>query len=119
MQPLPSLCCASSTAAVQTGLYNKNCAEFGLEVIDLPEDIQAEVHASIFDFKYNGVTQKNVDMMRGGIDYLVEKGVDALLMGCTEIPIILKGQECPLPLIDPNDIIAKVAVAYAKNEYTL
>lgn len=109
----------ATTAAVQTGLYNKNCAEFDLEVIDLPSDIQAQVHDSIFDFKYNGVTSKNIDMMCKGIDYLVNQGVDALLMGCTEIPIILKDQKCPLPLIDPNDIIAKVAVAYAKNEYTL
>lgn len=40
-------------------------------------------------------------------------------MGCTEIPVILKNKVFSIPLIDPNDIIAKVAVAYAKNLYDL
>ena len=35
-------------------------------------------------------------------------------MGCTEIPLILEGETFPVPLIDPNEIIAQAAVKYAK-----
>ena len=35
-------------------------------------------------------------------------------MGCTEIPIILADEKIPVPLLDPNVIIAKAAVKFAK-----
>ena len=44
---------------------------------------------------------------------------EAVSMGCTKIPVILKNKVFSIPLIDPNDIIAKVAVAYAKNLYDI
>jgi len=47
---------------------------------------------------------------------LVASGAQALIMGCTEIPLILKAREFGVPLIDPNEIIAAVAVAFAKNQ---
>ena len=105
----------ATTAAMKTQLYQKSFKKFGIEVVPLPEEIQENVHNSIFDFKYNGVTEKNLDMMLSGVKYLTENGAQAIIMGCTEIPIILKDQSCSVPLIDPNDIIAKVAVAKAKN----
>ena len=49
----------------------------------------------------------------------ISLGTEAVIMGYTEIPVILKNKVFSIPLIDPNDIIAKVAVAYAKNLYDL
>ena len=47
---------------------------------------------------------------------LIANGAQALIMGCTEIPLILKAREFQLQLMDPNEIMAAVAVAYAKNQ---
>lgn len=107
----------ATTAAVQTGLYNKRCAKFGIEVIDAPEEVQGRIHKSIFDFKYNGVTDRVREDMLAGANYFLEQGAEALLMGCTEIPVILAGSRFSVPLIDPNEIIAQAVVDYAKNRY--
>ena len=109
----------ATNAAVKIKLYDKCCAKFGIEVIAAKEEVQNKVHDTIFDFKYNGVTEKNVKDAADCAEYFIENGAEALIMGCTEIPIILKGKSFTVPLIDPNDIIGKVAVAYAKNKYEL
>lgn len=109
----------ATNAAVKIKLYDKCCAKFRIEVIAAKEEVQNKVHDTIFDFKYNGVTEKNVKDATDCAEYFIENGAEALIMGCTEIPIILKGKSFTVPLIDPNDIIGKVAVAYAKNKYEL
>ncbi len=109
----------ATNAAVKTKLYNKCCEKFNLNVIDLDEETQNKVHNTIFDFKYNGKTEDNIKAACECVETLISKGAEAVIMGCTEIPVILKDKSFSIPLIDPNDIIGKVAVAYAKNLYTL
>lgn len=106
----------ATTAAMKTKLYEKCCSKFNVEVVNIPSEIQDKIHSSIFKFKYEGLTQDVLNMMMEGVTYLEQNGAQALIMGCTEIPVILKGQQFNLPLIDPNDVIAKVAVATAKNQ---
>lgn len=107
----------ATNAAVKTKLYNNCCAKFNIDVIDLNEEEQNKIHNTIFNFKYNGLTEDNVKAACESVTNLISEGAEAIIMGCTEIPIILKGQSFSIPLIDPNDIIGKVAVAYAKNLY--
>ena len=49
------------------------------------------------------------------IRYLQTKGIDAIILGCTEIPLIIKQDHCEIPVIDTTDIHAKSAVNYALN----
>lgn len=107
----------AANAVVKTKLYNNCCKKFNIEVIELNEDEQNKIHNAIFDFKYNGLTENNLKSACESVEILISKGAEAIIMGCTEIPVILKGKSFSIPLIDPNDIIGKVTVAYAKNLY--
>lgn len=109
----------ATTAAVKTRLYHHTCEKFGIEVIEVSEEIQNQIHDAIFDFKYEGWSEENARQMEKAAYYLVNQGAQALIMGCTEIPLILRGKQFSVPLLDPNDIIGKVAVAYARNQYQL
>ena len=110
----------ASNGAMKVRIYHKSCEKFGMEVLDLPEELQHQMHESIvnrdYGYKYNGRTEKSVGDAIAVANYLVEHGAEALIMGCTEIPLILGDTTFPVPLIDPNDIIAEVAVKYAKGE---
>lgn len=106
----------ATTAAMKVKIYHKSFEKFGLHVLDIPEEIQDRIQKSIFSFKYDGLTSDNVSMLAKSAEYLINRGAQALVMGCTEIPIILSGIEFPVPVIDPNEVIAKVAVQYARNE---
>ena len=45
---------------------------------------------------------------------LIKKGAEAIILGCTEFPIIIKQRDLSVPTFDPNDIITKKAVEIAK-----
>lgn len=107
----------ATNAAVSTGLYKKCCERFGIDVIENKDKLQQQIHDSIFKFKYEGLTKNILNLASNSIQELIDEGAEAVIMGCTEIPIILKDKEFKIPIIDPNEVIAKVAVAYAKNRY--
>lgn len=106
----------ATSAAMKIKLYQKSFAKYGIQVVDVPGELQDQIQKSIFSFKYDGLTSENVNLMVTAAECLIANGAQALIMGCTEIPLILKAREFPVPLIDPNEIIAAVAVAYAKNQ---
>lgn len=108
----------ATTAAMQTGLYQKSFEKYGIEVLDVPESVQDQVQKSIFSFKYDGKTPEILDLISGAIRHMISHGAETLIMGCTEIPIILDNMEFSAPLIDPNEVIAAAAVEYAKNRRT-
>ena len=44
---------------------------------------------------------------------LVQRGAQALVLGCTEIPVVLTPEGAPVPVIDATAALAKRAVAWA------
>lgn len=110
----------ATTAAMQAHVYETSCDKFGIQVMEVPDEIQEQMQAAIFDhafgFKYNGRTEKCLEAAKTVAAYLIDHGAEALIMGCTEIPLILGDTEFSVPLIDPNEIIAAAAVKYAKSE---
>ncbi len=47
------------------------------------------------------------------IDKLAGLGADGVILGCTEIPLLIKPEDCPLPLFDTMKIHARAAVNFA------
>jgi aspartate racemase len=47
---------------------------------------------------------------------LVERGAQAIIAGCTEIPLVLHESMLKVPLISSTDVLAKHTVAYARGE---
>ena len=44
---------------------------------------------------------------------LADKGCDAVVMGCTEIPLILRTEDVSVPLLDSTRLMAKAALVEA------
>jgi aspartate racemase len=105
----------ATAGAMKTRMYENSFNKFDIEVVEVPEEIQELVHNSIFSFKYDGLTYKNEEMMVKAGNFLIANGAEALIMGCTEIPLILGNKELSVEVVNPNDVIARVAVKYAKN----
>jgi aspartate racemase len=60
-----------------------------------------------------GCKEEPRELLLKVIGHLKEKGIDAIMAGCTEIPLVLKESEMQLPVIDPLTITAKVAILKA------
>jgi aspartate racemase len=47
---------------------------------------------------------------------LSEKGVDGIILGCTELPLILSPVQMTVPCFDPAAILAEQAILFAGKE---
>jgi aspartate racemase len=104
----------ATSGAMKVNVFQTNFNRYGIEVIEVPESIQATIQDAIFSFKYRILTDM-VDNLMNPIDYLIKNGAEAIIMGCTEIPLIITDLNLSIPVINPNEIIAKVAVKLAKD----
>jgi aspartate racemase len=50
-----------------------------------------------------------IEVIRG----LKEEGCDAVVLGCTEIPLLVTPEASPLPTLDSTRLLAKAAVRKA------
>lgn len=57
------------------------------------------------------------DTVRRGVrklaQALVDRGAEAIILGCTEIPIVLRDDDIDVPLFSSSEILAAATVAYA------
>ncbi len=105
----------ATTGTVKTRMYHEAFEPFGVAVIAPAVDEQDQVMAAIHAFKEgDNVAQSRVTLLLTAAEGLVERGAQAVLMGCTEVPVILSGVEMAVPLIDANQLIAEVIVRRAK-----
>jgi aspartate racemase len=47
---------------------------------------------------------------------LIARGADAVIAGCTEVPLVLKDRDIPVPLIEPMRIAARACIIEAGYE---
>ena len=50
------------------------------------------------------------------IDRLKANGCDAVVLGCTEIPLIISDENSSLPILDSTRLLARAALAKALPE---
>lgn len=88
--------------------------KFGLSVLIPPDDERGIINDVIFNELCKGViNQSSKDQFKAVIKGLVGRGADGIILGCTEIPMLIKQGDCPVPLLDTTSIHALRAVEYA------
>ena len=82
-------------------LYPKRLAHYGVEVI-VPSAAERElVHRVIYEELLHGVvTDASREAYLGVIDGLVERGAGAVVLGCTEIGMLVGAGDTAVPLLD-------------------
>lgn len=94
--------------------YKERLAKAGVEAIVPDDDDRAFVHRSIFEELGHGVLRDETKARYLAlIDRLVQRGARGVILGCTEIPMLLKAGDCAVPLFDTTAIHAQAAVDFA------
>lgn len=104
----------ATTGTVKTQLYENAFKKEKVDIIVPEDEKQNIVMNGILDFKYGGNVEKIRMRFLAIIDELKRQGVEAVILGCTEIPIILNKNIHDSFYIDPNEIIAEAVVKRAK-----
>ena len=86
----------------------------GLEVlIPSPEDVMIVHRVIVDELSIGNITKAAKEKYRRIIDKLAEQGAGGIILGCTEIPLLVKQEEGDIPLFDTTQIHAEAAVALA------
>lgn len=104
------------------GVYRQNISRYPqLQLIEPDLAAQERVHRAIYDPLYgikavSPVTQQATDVLIEEASRLIGQGAQALILGCTELPLALHDGMLPCPLIDPTAILARAALAFVAAE---
>jgi aspartate racemase len=81
------------------------------------EDDRERINNIIFSELVNGIFRDESRLyLNSVIETLKNKGCDAAVMGCTEIPLIVDPNDCPLPTLDSTRLLARAAIEEAISE---
>jgi aspartate racemase len=80
--------------------------------ISLPaESDQKIVDEIIFKELVNGIISEASRLRYNEvIDRMKARGCDSVILGCTEIPLLVRADDCPLPALDSTRLLARAAV---------
>jgi aspartate racemase len=95
-------------------VYRRVFAQRGMELAIPGEADRALVHRVIFDELCNGQLrpESRAEYVRI-IAQLRAQGCEAVILGCTEIPLLITPEVSPLPTLDSTRLLAKAAVEVA------
>ncbi len=98
---------------MQQDFYRQKLEEQGLQVlIPSQEDIDYINNAIYSEFAKGIFTAAAKQRFLQIIDTLVAKGASGAIFGCTEIPILLKQEDCSIPVFDTTLLHATAAVDF-------
>lgn len=80
---------------------------------------RGKIDQIIFDELVNGIFKsESLAVFRSVIDRLKSEGCDAVVLGCTEIPLIVTPENSPLPVLDSTRLLARAALRRAVGDST-
>jgi len=87
---------------------------YGLDVITPGAEDMEIVHRVIYDELCAGIIQTDSKQQYKDILHrLVKEGAEGIILGCTEIGLLVKQEDSPVLLFDTTEIHAQAAVKYA------
>jgi aspartate racemase len=103
------------TKYLMTGpVYSDALKKFGIATEIPEEQDREEIDKIIFEELVNGIfLEKSRLCFNKVIQVLRHCGCDAVVLGCTEIPLIVDPNDCPLPTLDSTRLLARAALKRA------
>ena len=99
---------------VQSEVYPERLATRGLEWLRPDASERDQINRIIFDeLAYGVVTQQSVLCFQRVMERMKQGGCDAVVLGCTEIPLIMNDANSPLPTLDSTRLLARAALRRA------
>jgi aspartate racemase len=99
---------------VDSEVYPEKLTARGLEYLRPQPAERDEINRIIFDELVYGVFKPEaVSHFQGVIGRMKREGCDAVVLGCTEIPLIMSDANSPLPTLDSTRLLARAALRRA------
>ena len=113
-QGLSTLGVLGSKFLMEGNVYRDVLSERGIEAV-IPNATEREkINSLILEELVNGILRDSTrEVFRNVVSQLADRRCDGVVMGCTEIPLILSQDDVELPLLDSTRLLAKAALEEA------
>jgi aspartate racemase len=109
----------ATTGSIKAKLFERYFHIEGIEVIKPDENDQEKlVMEAIYGEKGIKAGKKlyGKKLLNDAAKKLLEKGAQAIVLGCTEVPLVMKQKDFGVRLYDPMDIVAREIVGYIESK---
>ena len=94
--------------------YRERLERHGLEVLVPEAGDRAAVHAVIYDELVHGrIRPESQVLYRGVMERLVARGAEGIILGCTEIELLVSSQDASVPVFPTTALHVDAAIAAA------
>ena len=104
-----------TSCTMEEDFYKERLKEkFNIETI-IPEKNERDLINKIIlnELTQGKIMQSSKQKYLEIIDNLIDKKAEGIILGCTEIPLLIKKDDVDIPIFDTTEIHAKAAVEYA------
>ena len=103
-----------AAATMAEPFYAERLARHGLDVLVPDDDDKSLLDRAIFDELCQGVLSDDTRAaLRAVLGRLVEQGAEAVVLGCTELELLLTAEDCAVPLLPSARLHVEAAVGAA------
>ena len=101
---------------VESSVYPDRLTPRGLRYVRPSANEREEINRIIFaELAYGVISAEAVTSFQRAIARMKDDGCDAVVLGCTEIPLIMNDANSPLPTLDSTRLLARAALRRAIN----
>ena len=99
---------------VESGIYEEKLTGNGTACVRPDRAETAEMNRIIIEELVHGIIRaQSIETIQRVIWRMRDAGCDAVILGCTEIPLIINDANSPLPVLDSTRLLARAAVLRA------
>lgn len=117
-EPATKIAVLSTDGSRQQQLYSRPLTGAGFQVLEPEPEFQKKVHGAIYHPVHGIKAQSSPvhpraaqDLLQA-MDLLIDQGAEAILLGCTELPLAITDRLYrDVPIIDPNRLLARRLIA--------
>ncbi len=106
----------ATDGTVQTGIYQRVCDKFGIELLLPDEAGQKAVMDMIYAGVKAGLTAYDTAAVEKAAADMQSRGAELMILGCTELPLAAELYGLTFGAIDPTLELAKGAIRFAGGE---
>lgn len=94
--------------------FRDKLTEKGIDIVIPADEERAHIHYTIFEeLGRNILKPETKQFYIDVINKLVAQGAQGIILGCTEIPLLISSNDVDIPLFDTTQIHARAAIKFA------
>ena len=102
-----------TTSVMRSGLYQKPLQHLGIRCVEPSDEEQDWIMEVILkDLQLPSIPEQTVTRLLNTVEILKKRGSEEIILTCTDLPIAIKQEMCPIPLVESTKVHVKAALDY-------